>query len=80
MEKLFYRTRLSRLNHKRLTFEEIKEWLFKIFECDTIMNNVEDLIKDEDNRIDFSSKYDGSIWYLKTNKENIFYITETCLD
>lgn len=84
-QKLNVVRKLNKLVHTRFSLQDLYSTLQTIAKNVSIyFNYAEELIDDEDWRIDISLtyngvEYDGSIWFLKTRTDEI-YITEVCVD
>ena len=67
----------------RMDENKLQEELNKVFKDKVEMSSVDNqyLLIDEDYRIDFyCGDIAGSVWYLPTRNEDIFFITEISLD
>lgn len=84
-QKLNVYRKLNKLVHARFSLQDLYSTLQTIAKNDSIgFSHAEELIDDEDWRIDISLtydgvEYDGSIWFLKTRTDEV-YITEICVD
>lgn len=84
-EKLNVYRKLNKLVHTRLSLSNLYLTIQTIAKNDSVyFNYAEELIDDEDWRVDISFtydgvEYDGSIWFLKTRTDEV-YITEVCVD
>ena len=84
-KKLNVYRKLNKLVHARFSLSNLYSTLQTIAKNDSVsFNHAEELIDEEDWRIDISLtydgvEYDGSIWFLKTRTDEV-YITEVCVD
>ena len=85
IQKLNLYRKLNKLVHRRFSLANLYSALQTIANNDSIgFSHAEELIDEEDWRIDISLtydgvEYDGSIWFLKTRTDEV-YITEVCVD
>lgn len=82
MTKKDVRLALYNLVGRRMSLEMIKLYLKGCCQFMTIkISEAEEYTENEDfHLLVMIGDFDCNIWYLKTRKENVFYITETSVD